>query len=140
MQLMTSVAENSADYIQCAPQLSLDRFRVCAVLTAQAIKLGAADDAGRVDFFKCAQLLMPESVASSSLLNLIRRGLGERSIVWMARRVFGAEFRLSVLHLLITVSRMYGSWAAFLNAYQAQENTQARSAERRVSRAVHIYF
>jgi len=139
-QFVLRVAENSAGYIQCAPHLSLDRCRVGAVLAAQAIQLGAVGDVGKVDFHKCAQLLMQVPKVSSFFPELTARYQGERHVVSMARRMFVSEFRLSVLHLLIAVSCMHGSWEAFLTAYQAQECSGVENEKSRMQRAIRVFF
>ena len=140
LQSVLRIAQNSASYIQCAPQLFLERRRVSAVLAAQAIQLGAFDDAGKLDFHKCAQLLMQVPDVFSFFPELMALCQGERHVVSMARRIFASEFRLSTLHLMIAVLCMHGSWEAFMTAYQAQEFTGVGNEEIRMQRATRVFF
>ncbi|WP_420803702.1 TniQ family protein [Ralstonia mojiangensis] len=134
------VARTSAAYMESAPQLCLDRCRVCSVLAAQAVQLGAVDDAGKLDFHKCAQLLMQISEISASVPQLGAVCRDERRVTSMARRMLQSEFRLSVLDLMLAVSCMHGSWAAFLCAYQDQKSPGGSCAESRTRQAVRIFF
>lgn len=135
------VAENSASYIDSAPQLALDRCRVCSVLAKQAVQLGAVDDAGKLDFHKCAQLLMQACEPSSSAPTMRGVCQGERQAASMARRMLGSEFRSSVLDLMIAVSCIHGSWAAFLRDYQERNVSKDDCAESRArQQAIRIFF
>ncbi|WP_354533516.1 TniQ family protein [Ralstonia sp. 1138] len=141
LELWASVVENSASYIEDAPHLSLDRCRVCAVLAAQAMQLGATDEWGKLDFFKCAQILMQACGASSCLPELSTFCQDERHAVSMARQVFGSEFRSSVQGLLIAVSCLHGSWTAFLKAYQDEVSSSMPAMGRmHASRPVRTFF
>lgn len=135
------IAENSASYIENAPLLSLDRCRVCSVLAEKAVQLGAVDDAGKLDFHKCAHLLMQTRAPSYSAPAMGALGEGERRAASMARRMLESEFRLSVSDLMIAVSCMHGSWTAFLCAYQEQKASWDEGAESRTrQQAIRIFF